>query len=89
MDRMSAYRLDDYRRMSTDELDAMLFGLAVECPFGNCQPSCPLDPLRAQPLRARFLYINGLSHAGKLRLLGRMAGCFDGLQCAEAPCKNT
>jgi len=86
---MSAYRLDDYRRMSPDELDAMLFGLAVECPFGSCQPSCPLDPLRAQPLRERFLYITGLSHAGKLRLLGRMAGCFNGLQGAEGLPQNT
>ena len=86
---MPAYHLDQYRLMSSDELDAALFGLAVECPLGDCERRCPLDPLRDKPLRERFIQITALSHAGKLRLMREMVGCFNGLHDQEAATQNT
>ena len=86
---MSASYLSDYRQMNEDELDAALFGLAVECPYGNCMRTCPMTPLRQQPLRQRFQAITALDHGGKMRLMADLVDCFIDLESLQATTKNT
>ena len=86
---MSAHHIIEYRRMSSDELDAALFGLAVECPFGDCRQDCPLDPLREKSLRERFVEITALSHTGKLRMMDQLIDCFTDLQARTTVTENT
>jgi len=83
---MPASYLTEFRRMNEDELDAALFGLAVECPYGDCSRVCPLTSLRARPLRERFQSINALSHGGKLQLMADLVDCFLTIETAV---KNT
>ncbi len=85
---MSVCRLANYARMEEHELEAMLFGLSVECPFG-CNEPCPLTPLRDKPLRERFHEITAMSHAGKRRLMARLAACYSAHESDEAPRQNT
>ncbi len=85
---MSVCRLANYRHMDQDELDAMLFGLSVECPFG-CTDPCPLTPLRAKPLRERFQEITAMSRAGKLRLMASLVACYREFEEYEPSTQNT
>jgi len=86
---MPASYLTEFRRMNEDELDAALFGLAVECPYGDCPRVCPLTPLRARPLRERFQTINALSPGGKLKLMTKLVDCFLTIETAQTAAKNT
>jgi hypothetical protein len=86
---MSAKHLSDYRQMTEDELDAALFGLAVECPYGDCLRTCPMTPLRQQSLRQRFQAITALDIGGKLRLMSDLVDCFIDLESQQATMKNT
>jgi len=83
---MPASYLTEYHRMNEDELDAALFGLAVECPYGDDRHDCPLTPLRARPLRERFQVISALTLGDKLQLMADLVDCFLTIETAE---KNT
>ena len=85
---MSVCRLANYQHMDENELDAMLFGLAVECPFGCAEP-CPLTPLRDRPLRERFQEITSMSHAGKLRLMASLVACYRDFEGRKPALQNT
>jgi|GEM_PF-4102620 len=85
---MSVCRLANYRHMGENELDAMLFGLSVECPFG-CQGNCPLTPLRSKPLRERFRDITSMSHPGKLRLMEQLVACYRNFEAQDMALQNT
>jgi len=80
---MPASYLTEYHRMNEDELDAALFGLAVECPYGDCSRVCPLTPLRARPLRERFQVISELTLGDKLQLMADLVDCFLTIDAAE------
>ena len=60
---------EHYALMGDVELDAVLFGLTIECPHGRPASSCPLDSLRKLGLRERLDTIMRMTRTEKEALM--------------------